>query len=107
VWSGGKGGKGVAPSVGQCLATFPAYFPIDLGIAAVTAANPRWKQRAFAATVVSSICWVLGGLLWWRRQWPNLWGPRPSAGLPAASLASSAMIAYKFASARPPVKAAA
>jgi glycerol-3-phosphate acyltransferase PlsY len=107
VWSGGKGGKGVAPSVGQCLATFPAYFPIDLGIAAATAASPRWKQRAFTATIVSSICWVLGGVLWWRRRWPNLWGPRPSAGLPAASLASSAMIAYKFATARPPVQAAA
>jgi glycerol-3-phosphate acyltransferase PlsY len=107
VWSGGKGGKGVAPSVGQCLATFPAYFPIDLGIAAATAASPRWKQRAFTATIVSSICWVLGGVLWWRRRWPNLWGPRPSAGLPAASLASSAMIAYKFASARPPVEVAA
>ena len=66
VWNGGKGGKGVAPSVGQCLATFPAYFPIDLGIAAVTASNPRWKQRAFTATIVSSICWVLGGVLWWR-----------------------------------------
>jgi len=107
VWSGGKGGKGVAPSVGQCLATFPAYFPLDLAIAAVTAVNPRWKQRAFAATMVSSACWVLGGLVWWRRRWPNLWGPRPTAALPVASLASSAMIAYKFATARPPAKAAA
>ena len=105
VWNGGKGGKGVAPSVGQCLATFPAYFPIDLGIAAATAASPRWKQRAFAATIVSSVCWVLGGLLWWRKRWPNLWGPRPSAGLPIASLASSAMIAYKFAIARRPAGA--
>ena len=84
-----------------------AYFPIDLGIAAITASNPRWKQRAFAATLVSSVCWVLGGVLWWRRQWPNLWGPRPTAALPAASLASSAIIAYKFASARVPVQAAA
>ena len=45
--SGFKGGKGVGASVGQCLATFPAYFPIDLGVAAITASNPRWKQRAF------------------------------------------------------------
>jgi glycerol-3-phosphate acyltransferase PlsY len=101
VWSRGKGGKGVAPSVGQCLATFPAYFPLDLGIAAVTASNPRWRQRAFTATIVSSVCWVLGGVVWWRRQWPNLWGPRPTGALPAASLASSAVIAYKFVVARP------
>jgi glycerol-3-phosphate acyltransferase PlsY len=101
VWNGGKGGKGVAPSVGQCLATFPAYFPVDLGVAAITASNPRWKQRAFAATVVSSACWVAGGVLWWRRDWPNLWGPRPTAALPVASLATSAMIVYRFATARP------
>ncbi len=63
VWNGFRGGKGVAASVGQCLATFPAYFPIDPGIAAITGANPRWKQRAFAATAVSSTAWVLGGLL--------------------------------------------
>jgi glycerol-3-phosphate acyltransferase PlsY len=107
VWTGGKGGKGVAPSVGQCLATFPAYFPVDLAVAGITASNPRWKQRAFTATVASSVCWVLGGVLWWRRRWPNLWGPRPTAALPVASLASSAMIAYKFAASRPPVKAAA
>ena len=107
VWNGGRGGKGVAPSVGQCLATFPAYFPVDLGIAAVTASNPRWKQRAFAATIVSSVCWVLGGLVWWRKRLPNLWGPRPTAALPLASLASSAMIAFKFATARPPATAVA
>lgn len=107
VWNGGRGGKGVAASVGQCLATFPAYFPVDLTVAAITASNPRWKQRAFAATAVSSVCWVLAGVLWWRRQWSNLWGPRPTASLPIAAAASSAMIAYKFLSARPPAKAAA
>lgn len=102
VWSGGKGGKGVGASVGQCLATFPAYFPIDLGVAAITAANPRVKQRAFAATMVSSLCWVIGGIVWWRRRLPNLWGPRPTVALPLAAAVSSAMIAYKFVTAAPP-----
>jgi len=46
VWRRFRGGKGVGASVGQCLATFPAYFPIDLGAAAITAAVPRWRQRA-------------------------------------------------------------
>jgi len=99
VWNGFRGGKGVAASVGQCLATFPAYFPIDLGVAAITAANPRWKQRAFTASVTSSVSWVVGSLLWWRRRWPNLWGPRPTAALPLAALASSSVIFYKFMSA--------
>lgn len=96
VWNGFRGGKGVAASVGQCLATFPAYFPVDLAVAAVTAANPRWKQRAFAATLTSSAAWVLGGLVWWRRGWRNLWGPRPTASLPVAAAVSSAVIAYRF-----------
>ncbi|MEQ1701297.1 MAG: glycerol-3-phosphate acyltransferase [Ilumatobacteraceae bacterium] len=96
VWNGFRGGKGVAASVGQCLATFPAYFPIDLAVAAVTAASPRWKQRAFAATLASSAAWVLGGLVWWRRGWRNLWGPRPSAALPLAAAVSSAVIAHRF-----------
>ncbi len=95
VWSGGRGGKGVGASVGQCLVTFPAYFPIDLAIAGLTS-TARWRGRARAATLLSSAVWVLGGALWWRRRWPNLWGPRPTAALPLANLASSAMIAYKF-----------
>jgi glycerol-3-phosphate acyltransferase PlsY len=32
VWKGFRGGKGVAVSLGQCLATFPAYLPVDLGV---------------------------------------------------------------------------
>jgi glycerol-3-phosphate acyltransferase PlsY len=96
VWTGFRGGKGVAASVGQCLATFPAYFPVDAAVAVVTVAMPRWKQRAFAATIASSVCWVLGGVLWWRRGWFNLWGPRPSAALPIASAVSSAVIARRF-----------
>lgn len=96
VWNGFRGGKGVAASAGQCLATFPAYTPIDLGVAALTAASPRWKRRARASTVVASTCWVGAATLWWRRQWPNAWGPRPSAALPLAAAASSAVILYKF-----------
>ena len=96
VWNGFRGGKGVAASVGQCLATFPAYFPIDAVVAVVTVAVPRWKQRAFAATVTSSVCWVLGGLVWWRRGLPNAWGPKPTVGLPLASAVSSAVIMRRF-----------
>ena len=96
VWNGFDGGKGVATSVGQCLATFPAYFPIDGAVAVATASSQRWRQRAFAATVVSSACWVLGSVVWWRKRWPNLWGPEPSALLPIASALSSAMVLKRF-----------
>jgi glycerol-3-phosphate acyltransferase PlsY len=101
IWNGFRGGKGVACSVGQCAMTFPAYFPIDLGVAALTAAGP-WRSRAFAATAVASVAWVAGGALWWRRGWTNLWGPTPTVALPVAAAASSAVILYKFASARSP-----
>jgi glycerol-3-phosphate acyltransferase PlsY len=102
VWNGFRGGKGVATSAGQCLATFPAYTALDLGVAAATASSPRWKQRAFATTAVASAMWVGASLLWWRRRWPNAWGPAPTAALPLASAASSAVILYRFATARAP-----
>ena len=96
VWTGFRGGKGVAASVGQCLVTFPAYFPIDAAVAGVTVAVPSWKQRAFAATVVSCTCWVVGGLVWWRRGWSNAWGPQPTAALPVAAAMSSVVILGRF-----------
>jgi glycerol-3-phosphate acyltransferase PlsY len=96
VWNGFDGGKGVATSVGQCLATFPAYFPIDAAVAVATASSARWKQRAFAATTVSSLCWFVGALVWWRRGWPNLWGPAPSGYLPISAGLSTVMIMKRF-----------
>jgi glycerol-3-phosphate acyltransferase PlsY len=94
--NGFKGGKGVAASVGQCAATFPAYFPIDVGVALATAVVPWWRHRAFAATVISSTAWVVGAVVWWRKGWPNVYGPEPVASLPIASALSSAVIITKF-----------
>lgn len=96
VWNRFRGGKGVATSVGQVLATFPAYFPLDLAVAGLTAASPRWRRRAFTATAVASATWITGGVLWWRRGWPNLWGPPPSLALPLGAAASSAVITSRF-----------
>jgi acyl phosphate:glycerol-3-phosphate acyltransferase len=101
VWTGFRGGKGVATSVGQCLATFPAYFPIDAAVAAVTVAIPRWRQRAFAATVASSVCWVIGGMVWRARGFRNLWGQTPTLALPIASAVSSAVIIRRFVESAP------
>lgn len=95
VTKGFRGGKGVGCSVGQCLATFPAYLPGDLAVAAAVAAGP-WKQRAFTATAVSSAVWVATATLWWRRGWPNGWGGPPTIGLPLAAAATSAVILQRF-----------
>jgi glycerol-3-phosphate acyltransferase PlsY len=97
VWNGFRGGKGVAASAGQCLVTFPAYFPIDLGVAWATA---RWRRQAMVATLAASLTWVAAGVVWWRRRWPNLWGPQPSAALPLAATATSAVILSRFMAAR-------
>lgn len=106
VWNDFDGGKGVATSVGQCLATFPAYFPVDALVAVATVSSRRWRQQAFAATVVSSGCWVVGSIVWWRRGWSNPWGPAPSGALPVATVLSAAMVIKRFVDAAPTPAAA-
>ncbi|MDQ3462413.1 MAG: glycerol-3-phosphate acyltransferase [Actinomycetota bacterium] len=115
LWSGFRGGKGVATSVGQCAATFPVWSVVDLLVAWAAAEAPRrrwygsvddarwWRRRHVGATVVSSSAWVAASTLWWRRGWPNLWGPRPSAALPLAAAATSAVILLRFATEPPPL----
>ena len=95
VWNGFKGGKGVAVSVGQCLATFPAYVPVDLAVAGATVAG-RWRSRTFTTTVVASSAWVDAGAIWWWRGWPNAWGPRPGPALVAGNAMSAAVIVSRF-----------
>ena len=97
VWNGFRGGKGVAVSLGQCAATFPAYVPVDLAVAWIVGAK---TGRTLPGTAVASATWVTAGLLWWRRQWPNAWGPTPTAALPASAAVSSAVIMYKFLTAK-------
>lgn len=104
VWNGFRGGKGVAASLGQCLATFPVYVPVDLALAWVTAL-PRWRSRTFTATAIASTAWVSAAALWWRRGWPNGWAPAPTAALPAAAAVSSAVILQRFAAASRAAKA--
>jgi glycerol-3-phosphate acyltransferase PlsY len=93
VWNRFRGGKGAAASSGQCLATFPAYFPVDLGVAYAVA---KWRQRPLPATLVASLAWVGACTVAWRRGWRNGWGPAPTAALPLAAAASSSVILYRF-----------
>lgn len=94
VWNGFRGGKGVATSAGACLAVFPAYFPLDAAVAGVAAAGSRNPETAVR---ISSAVWVVSALWWWRRRWPNLWGPAPTAGLPLFAAGGATMILAKFA----------
>lgn len=92
---GFRGGIGAATSFGQCLATFPAYAPVDVAVATTVARLPHLRRPAAAALLVSSLAWIGAGSLWWRRRLPNLWGPRPTIALPLANAASAGLIASR------------
>jgi len=94
---GFKGGKGVAASFGQMLATFPAYLPIDLALGAVAAKSDFWKQRPVATIGVTCGLWTALAATSSARRLPNLWGPSPTPAMPLAAALSSAAIVWRFA----------
>jgi len=93
--AGFRGGMGVATSFGQCLATFPVYAPLDVGVAVAVGKLSPARHRIALSLVVSSGLWVAAGGMWWRRGLPNLWGPAPSPLLPLANAATSGLIASR------------
>lgn len=93
VWSGGRGGKGVATSAGATLAVFPVYFPVDL---AVTVAGALRYRRAETATRLACAVWVATAVASWRLGWPNGWGPDPGPGLPLFATFGSALVLAAF-----------
>ena len=94
VWNGFRGGKGVATSAGTSLVCFPAYMPVDISLAAATLMLSR--GRAGTATYMASAVFITAALYWWLRGSGNLWGPKPTIGLPLYALSTSAIIAYRF-----------
>jgi glycerol-3-phosphate acyltransferase PlsY len=98
VWTGFRGGKGVATSAGAVLAVFPIFFPVDAAAAAIGALGLRNAERAIWVTCP---LWLASGIVWWAADLPNLWGPEPTVGLAVFALVSAVMILGKFASARP------
>lgn len=90
-----RGGGGIATSFGQCLATFPAFAPLDVAIATAVAKVPGLRRPALVSVAVSSVSWVLAGVVWWKRGLPNLWGSRPTGMLPLANAATAAVIAAR------------
>ncbi len=97
VWNGFHGGKGVATSGGAVLAIFPAFFPLDAGVAAAGALRLRNATRAIQ---ISSTVWVVAAFTWWLADLPNLWGPDPSVALPISQTVAAALILYRFYDAR-------
>ena len=99
-----RGGKGVAASFGQMLATFPAYLPIDIALGVVAAKSDFWKRRPVGTVGATCVLWVGLASAWTKRGLPNGWAPTPTLSMPVAAAVSSAAIVYRFAveAKRPP-----
>ena len=75
----------------------PAHI-VHLKTTSATSGAP--KLVAMTATQLAADADNIVATMKLRRDWPNLWGPRPTVGLPLFAAAGSAMIVAKFAIAR-------
>lgn len=103
VWSGFRGGKGVATSAGAVAAVFPAFFPIDAATAALGALGSKNAERAVQ---LACTLWIIASFVWWLADWPNLWGPPPSVALPVSQTIGALLILGKFYASRAQVERA-
>ena len=103
VWSGFRGGKGVATSAGAVGAVFPAFFPIDAATAALGALGSKNAERAVQ---LACTLWIIASFVWWLADWPNLWGPPPSVALPVSQTIGALLILGKFYASRAQVERA-
>ena len=93
VWTHFRGGKGVAAAGGAVLGVFPAFFPVNVMVLGLGAVLFRDSRRAMLAGMSA---WFVGSVVWTVFDWPNAWGPDPSAGLVAFSTSGAAMVMTKF-----------
>ena len=93
VWTGFRGGKGVATAGGACLAVFPAFVGVNFVVAMVVAVASR---RATFGTYLGCAVWVVAAVLWWAFGWWNLWGPEPDGWLLVFSGVGASLILWAF-----------
>lgn len=97
VWTGFRGGKGIATAAGAVLVVFPIFLPVDAAAIGIGALVLRNAERA---VWVAGPLWVASAIVWWLADLPNLWGPDPTVGLALFAVLTAAMILSKFATSR-------
>ncbi len=93
VWTGFRGGKGVASGGGSFISVFPPLVPLDGAIALGTAALTR---RSDLTVRVACLVWVAAAALWWAADLPNWWGPEPGPLLLLYAVLGAGMILVRF-----------
>ncbi|KKK64122.1 hypothetical protein LCGC14_2987410, partial [marine sediment metagenome] len=102
-----RGGKGVATSFATTLVCFPAYAPFDLamfattfflakGRASLATEAPDTQPPGLRSVFVASGLFSAAATYWWLRRKGNLWGPKPTVGLPLYALATGGIIAFRL-----------
>ncbi len=105
-WSG-FGGGGVATSFATTLVCFPPYAPFDLAVftatfflsrgrASLATEAPDTQPPGLRSIFVASGVFSAAAAYWWLRRKGNLWGPKPTVGLPLYALATSGIIAFRI-----------
>ncbi len=105
-WSG-FGGGGVATSFATTLVCFPPYAPFDLAVftatfflsrgrASLATPAPDTQPPGLRGVFVASGVFSAAAAYWWLRRKGNLWGPKPTVGLPLYALATSGIIAIRI-----------
>ena len=75
------------------MVAFPPCFLIDAvagGLGALVMKN------AARATALAGIVWIAASIAWWIADWPNLWGPEPTIGLPISQTVAALLVLGKF-----------
>jgi glycerol-3-phosphate acyltransferase PlsY len=103
IWSGFRGGKGVACAGGQFLMTFPVFAAPDIAASSLAIVGPP-QGRGLRFVAIASCGRVTVAYVWWRKGWPNWWGPKPTAALPASAVATASIVLYKFVNAKRPLR---
>ena len=93
VWSGFRGGKGVATAAGSVIVVFPAFFPIEAVAAGLVA---LLTKNAAVAASFACLLWIAASFVWWIADLPNLWGPAPTLALPISQTIGALLVLVKF-----------